>query len=66
MKMIRADKKRIAIAVDRETLDTLNYNAESMGITKSELIIRYIAMIGRAGEKREMLFFKHFNMHKEI
>lgn len=64
--MIRFDKKRIAISVDEKTLELLEYNAESMGITKSELIARYMRMIGRAGEKREMLFIKHFNIHKEI
>ena len=64
--MIRCDKKRIAISVDEKTLELLEYNAESMGITKSELIARYMRMIGRAGEKREMLFMKHFNIHKEI
>lgn len=65
--MIRADKKRIAISVDSKTLELLDYNAESMGITKSELIARYMKMIGRAGEKQEMLFIKHFsNCKKEL
>lgn len=59
--MIRADKRRIAIALDRETIALLEYNAESMGITKSELISRYLHMIGKAGEKKELLFIKHFS-----
>lgn len=63
--MISPDKKRIAITVDPQTLELLDYNAESMGITKSELINRYIHMIGRAGEKQEMLFFKHFSRRKK-
>lgn len=59
--MIRADKRRIAIALDNETIALLEYNAESMGITKSELIARYLHMIGKAGEKQELLFIKHFS-----
>lgn len=59
--MIRKDKRRIAIALDNETIELLEYNAESMGITKSELIARYLRMIGKAGEKKEMLFIKHFS-----
>lgn len=59
--MIRKDKRRIAIALDNETIALLEYNAESMGITKSELISRYLHMIGKAGEKQELLFIKHFS-----
>lgn len=59
--LIRADKRRIAIALDNETIALLEYNAESMGITKSELITRYLHMIGKAGGKKELLFIKHFS-----
>lgn len=62
--MVRADKRRIAIALDSEAIALLEYNAESMGITKSELITRYLHMIGKAGEKKELLFIKHFS--KEV
>ena len=60
--MIRDDKHRISISLDSETISILEYNAESMGITKSQLITRYLHMIGKSGEKKEILFLKHFKM----
>ena len=59
--MIRDDKHRISISLDSETISILEYNAEAMGITKSQLITRYLHMIGKAGEKKEILFIKHFS-----
>ena len=59
--MIRDDKHRISISLDSETISILEYNAEAMGITKSKLISRYLHMIGKAGEKKEILFIKHFS-----
>ena len=59
--LIRDDKHRISISLDSETISLLEYNAEAMGITKSQLITRYLHMIGKAGEKKEILFIKHFS-----
>ena len=62
--MISPDKKRISIAIDKETEELLNYNAAAMEITKSDLISRYVKMIGRAGEKNEITFIKYFSRRK--
>lgn len=59
--LIRYDKHRISISLDSETISILEYNAEAMGITKSQLISRYLHMIGKAGEKKEILFIKYFS-----
>lgn len=63
--MISSNKKRISIAIDAKTLEFLEYNSSAMGITKSELISRYVKMIGKAGEKNEITFIKYFSRGRE-
>lgn len=60
--MISRNKKRISISVSKSTIELLEYNAESMGLTKSELIELYVNMIGKAGEQRESLFLRKFKV----
>ena len=44
------------LSLDTNTIDILEYNAEAMACTKSELIIMYLQSIGMAGSVSEKKF----------